>query len=88
VGGGTQNHLLSQFAADATHRRVITGPVEATATGNLLMQALAMGEIASLEQGRDLVRRSFSVETFTPNDDDGWHEAYARLLELLSVKVS
>jgi rhamnulokinase len=87
VGGGTQNHLLSQFAADATHRTVITGPVEATATGNLLMQALALGEIASLEQGRELVRRSFSVKTFTPKASRGWDEAYARMLKLLSVRV-
>ena len=88
VGGGTQNHLLSQFAADATQREVITGPVEATATGNLLMQALALGEIATLGQGRDLVCRSFSVKTFEPEAGQRWDEAYARLLTLPSVKMS
>jgi rhamnulokinase len=63
---------------------VITGPVEATATGNLLMQALALGEIASLEQGRELVRCSFSVTTFEPSPaSPGWEEAYNYLLLLL-----
>jgi rhamnulokinase len=51
------------------------------------MQALALGEIASLEQGRELVRRSFSVETFTPKAGRGWDEAYTRMLKLLSVRV-
>jgi len=84
VGGGTQNRLLSQFSADATGHLVITGPVEATATGNLLMQALALGHIRSLAEGRELVRRSFTLETFEPSPDRAaWDEAYGRMLELI-----
>ncbi len=82
VGGGTRNRLLSQLAADSTGREVIAGPVEATAAGNLLMQALALGWIGSLEQGRELVRRSFSLETFTPQPGADWEDAYRRLLKL------
>jgi rhamnulokinase len=59
VGGGTQNRLLNQFAANATGRPVITGPVEATAIGNILLQMLALGQIGSLAEGRALVRKSF-----------------------------
>ena len=84
VGGGTQNRLLSQFSADATGRQVITGPVEATATGNLLMQALALGHIRSLAEGRELVRRSFTLETFEPSTAHAaWDEAYERMLGII-----
>ena len=84
VGGGTQNRLLSQFSADATGHVVIAGPVEATATGNLLMQALTLGHIRSLAEGRELVRRSFSLETFEPSSArSAWDEAYGRMLELI-----
>jgi rhamnulokinase len=82
VGGGTKNRLLNQFTADATGRQVVTGPIEATAIGNILMQMLAVGQISSLSEGRDLVRRSFSVETHQPQDTSAWLEAYERYLEL------
>jgi rhamnulokinase len=80
VGGGTQNRLLSQFTADALGRQVITGPVEATATGNVLMQMMAMGHIGSLAEGRRVVRRSFDLATYEPGHRAGWNEAYERLL--------
>ena len=80
VGGGTQNRLLNQFAADATGRRVITGPIEATATGNVITQAMALGHIASLEEGRRVVRNSFDVATYVPTGGSEWDEAYGRLL--------
>jgi rhamnulokinase len=84
VGGGTQNRLLSQFTADATGHQVIAGPVEATATGNLLMQALALGHIRSLAEGRELVRRSFTLETFEPSPARAaWDAAYGRMLGLI-----
>jgi rhamnulokinase len=83
VGGGTQNRLLSQFTADATGRRVVTGPVEATAAGNVIVQAMALGHVASLDEGRAVVRNSFDVLTFEPGDRSGWEEAYARLSALM-----
>jgi rhamnulokinase len=81
VGGGTQNRLLSQLAADATQRTIITGPIEATAIGNLLVQAVALGEVGSLDEAREVVRRSFTVETFTPDlaSSQAWDDAYGRL---------
>jgi rhamnulokinase len=66
VGGGSRNRLLNQLAADFTERQVIAGPAEATAAGNALVQALGAGEISSLEELREVVRRSFEVEEFLP----------------------
>ncbi len=82
IGGGSQNRLLNQFAADATNRTVITGPVEATAIGNILVQGLALGRISDLAAGRALVRRSFDVETYQPRDTAAWDRAYDRYLRL------
>jgi rhamnulokinase len=81
-GGGSQNDLLNQFAADATKRIVVAGPVEATAIGNVLVQALALNHISSLAEGRALVRKSFEVRTFEPQSADSWDEAYARYCAL------
>ncbi len=67
VGGGSRNALLNQLAADVTGRRVIAGPVEATAAGNALTQALATGDIGSLDELRAIVRHSFEVEEFRPS---------------------
>ena len=83
VGGGTRNRLLSQFTADAVGRPVVTGPIEATAAGNVVMQALALGHIASLEEGREVVRNSFDMTTYEPGSRTGWDEAYARLLAIM-----
>jgi rhamnulokinase len=82
VGGGSQNRLLNQFTADATGKPVIAGPVEATAAGNLLVQAMALGRLSSLSEARQLVRRSFPLETFEPGRQEAWDEAYLRWLAL------
>jgi sugar (pentulose or hexulose) kinase len=76
VGGGCQNKTLSQFAADATGRMVVTGPIEATAIGNIVMQMLAMGDIASLSEGREIIRNSFAHESriYHPQDAAGWQD--------------
>ncbi len=83
VGGGTQNRLLSQFTADATGRQVITGPVEATAAGNVLVQMMALGQIGSPAEGREIVRRSFSLTNYQPGSESGWDGAYTQLLRLV-----
>ncbi len=77
VGGGCKDTLLDQLAANATGRKVVTGPTEATATGNLIVQMLAMGDIQSLAEGREIIRNSFSEETreFMPEDPDRWSDA-------------
>jgi len=79
VGGGAKNELLNQFSASATGREVLAGPVEATAIGNVLIQALALGDLASLEELRDVVRRSFPILSYKPQDPALWAEAYARM---------
>ncbi len=83
VGGGTRNGLLCQLAADATGRPVVAGPVEATATGNVLMQAMALGHLSSLSQAREVVRRSFEIVRYEPRQDAAIEDAYARLLRLI-----
>ena len=83
IGGGTKNRLLNQFTADATNRVVITGPVEATAIGNVLMQAIGLGDLSSLSDARAVVHASFDVEEYHPASGDGWDEAYSKLLSLM-----
>jgi rhamnulokinase len=83
VGGGTQNRLLNQLTADATGRQVVTGPIEATAAGNVITQAMALGHIGSLDEGRQVVRNSFDVSTYEPASAAGWDEAYNRLLHIM-----
>ena len=83
IGGGSKNRLLNQFTADATGRPVVAGPAEATSIGNILMQALALGHVVSLEESCELVRRSFEMTTYEPRDPARWDEAYARFLKVM-----
>lgn len=72
VGGGIQNELLNQLTADATGCTVITGPVEATACGNILVQAMAAGQIPSLEAARQILANSVELKTYTPDNTEAW----------------
>ena len=72
-----QNKLLSEFSANAVDREVVTGPVEATAAGNVLMQMVAAGDLDNLADGRALIARSFPTETYEPRDAEAWTNAYA-----------
>jgi len=83
IGGGSQNRLLCQFTANATGRRVIAGPVEATAIGNLLVQAMALGHIGSLAELRAVVARSFEPEHYEPAETGRWNEAYERFKKIV-----
>lgn len=78
VGGGSRIDLLNQFTADATGRRVLAGPVEATALGNLAMQMVGMGAVASLSGARELIAASFPARIFEPGDTASWEKAYQR----------
>lgn len=82
VGGGTKNTHLCQWAADATGRPVVAGPIEATALGNLALQAMATGVLDDIAEARALIRRSFDVVTYTPSGSDRWEEPYAKFLQL------
>ena len=83
IGGGSRNRLLNQLTADATGKIVISGPAEATAIGNILVQAIATQKIESLAEGRAIVRQSFEVSTFEPQHSNIWDELYERYLKLV-----
>jgi rhamnulokinase len=85
VGGGCQNELLCQLAADACNRPVLAGPVEATAIGNVLVQAIGLGLLGTLADAREVVRRSFEVKTYSPENPEAWAEPYQRFLSLLTT---
>ena len=80
VGGGIQNRMLNQLAADSIDRPVVTGPIEGAAIGNLLTQAMALGEIETLSELREVVRRSEPVETYVPHHTQAWEDAYRKML--------
>ena len=82
IGGGSRNQLLNQFTANATRRKVVAGPVEATALGNILVQSIAAGQVASLAEGRSLVGRSVETRVYEPADPDPWGQAYERYVKL------
>jgi rhamnulokinase len=86
VGGGSRNELLNQSTADASGRRVVAGPVEATAIGNLLAQAVALGLAADLGEIRAIVRGSFPVREFSPADPSVWGPA-RELFQSLSARA-
>jgi len=82
VGGGSRNDLLNQFTADATGRRVLAGPVEATALGNLAMQMLATNTVGSLNEAREIIAGCFPARVFETKDTHKWEEAYERFRAL------
>jgi rhamnulokinase len=83
IGGGTKNRFLNQLAADATCRTVVAGPVEATAIGNIVMQAIGLKHLGSLAEARRVVRTSFTSEIYEPRKAADWNDAYARLQKVM-----
>ena len=82
VGGGINNKMLCQMAADSLNLPVVTGPVEGAAIGNLLAQGIALGAVKDLEELRQIVRNSEAVTEYTPNHTPEWEAAYQKLLSL------
>jgi rhamnulokinase len=83
IGGGCKNSLLAQMTADASGRTVITGPVEATAIGNIMVQLLALGHVSSLEEGTEVIGRSFDSMVYESHRSAAWDDAYERFLDLI-----
>jgi len=83
IGGGANNRFLCRLTADATGLPVLAGPVEATAIGNILMQARALGYVHSLDELRNIVSGSFDPILFGPGKTEGWQGAYTRFLEIM-----
>lgn len=78
VGGGIKDKMICRFTANATKRAVHTGPVEATSIGNVLVQGMAMGAIKDLNEGRKIVKNSFDIAIYEPEDSDAWDAAYEK----------
>jgi rhamnulokinase len=85
VGGGSQNRLLCQMTANASQLEVVAGPVEATAIGNIAIQAITSGELTDLAQARELIARSFPMETFEPTGY--WIESSERFARLIASRT-
>ncbi|MDL2217725.1 rhamnulokinase [Christensenellaceae bacterium OttesenSCG-928-M15] len=83
VGGGIQNTLLNQMVSNSIGRPVITGPVEGAAMGNILMQAVALGELSGIEDVRAVVKNSVETGEYLPKEQEEWREAYHRLEALM-----
>jgi rhamnulokinase len=84
IGGGANNHFLNQLTADATGMEVIAGPTEATAIGNIMIQAKALGYVGSLKEIRQIIADSFGLVKFVPSNELDWDEAYDRYLEIMN----
>jgi sugar (pentulose or hexulose) kinase len=84
VGGGAKNSLLNHFTANALQIPVVIGPSEATSAGNVLVQAIAMGHIKSLEEARAIVRDSYRCETIRPQNVN-WEKPIERMEQFLNA---
>jgi len=85
VGGGSRNELLCRWTAGAAGLPVLAGPEEATLLGNFLVQAMSLGELASIGEGREVVRRSFSPTIYEPQDAALWREARERFVRAVAL---
>jgi len=86
IGGGVQSNLLCQMTANACNRKVITGPVEATALGNIAVQLIALGEIKDIKEARAIIERSEYMYKYFPQDSLMWDLAYERFLKKTKLK--
>ncbi len=84
-GGGIQNELLTQATANALGIEVIAGPVEATSCGNVITQMVGTRQLTDFASGRELIRRSFEFQTYTPQDREAWGAAYLRFKAILGL---
>ena len=86
LGGGTKDGLLCRMTADSTGLRVVAGPVEATALGNIIIQLVALGALPSIEAGRALITRTETMTEYTPADTAEWDSAYETYKALLKYE--
>jgi rhamnulokinase len=85
IGGGSRNEMLCQFTADATNLPVFSGPAEATAIGNIMTQALALGRVGSVAEIREIVRNSVDIGTFQPDRPAEWEAVYVRFRQVVGL---
>lgn len=87
VGGGVQNKLLCQFTADACQKPVVAGPIEATAIGNVMMQAIGTGRLSSIQEARQLLRGAPDIEHYQPHSDSDWDAGFERFKKYAQVST-
>ena len=86
VGGGSKNKLLNQFISNACNIKVIAGPDEGTAAGNIMAQALYRGDVRSLSEIREYIRNSYNIKEYYPQNIEAWELNYNRFLEKCNLK--
>ena len=84
IGGGSRNNMLNQFTADALGIPVVTGPLDATAVGNIMVQAMGLGILRSLHEAMPIIKQAFPIKEYQPRDTDLWNKAYERFRELIA----
>lgn len=83
LGGGTKDNFLCEMTADCLNIPVVAGPVEATALGNIILQFIALGEIESVEQGREIIAKNEKIYNYAPNHNDSWDKAYKKYVNII-----
>lgn len=83
IGGGIQSELLCQMTANACNRKVVAGPIEATALGNIAVQLITLGEIADVKEARKIIAKSEVIRTYTPQNEKQWSDAYDKFVQVL-----
>jgi rhamnulokinase/L-fuculokinase len=86
VGGGIQDKLLCELTASVTGRKVIAGPVEATAIGNLIIQAQALGKVKDQKHGKQIIKNSFEMEEYVPLNSSEWDSNYLKYTNILGLE--
>ena len=82
LGGGSQNEPLCRYTSDACGLKVVAGPIEATALGNIVVQAIVSKEVKDLNHARVLIKNSFPLNVYNPANNAGWNENYAKFLKI------
>ena len=85
VGGGIKDTMVCRFTASATGKKVLAGPVEATSTGNAAVQLMALGKVKDLTEARKIIKNSFPIKTYEPEDADAWSKAYEEFKKIAKM---
>jgi sugar (pentulose or hexulose) kinase len=87
VGGGSRNEMLNQFTANSLGLPVLAGPVEATAVGNLMVQAIGCGVVSSLHQAMPIIKKAFPIASYKPQNAVEWEKAYQKFISIAKKKA-
>lgn len=82
IGGGSLNYLLDQYIANSLDIPVLAGPQEATAAGNIMLQAKALGAVGNIKEMRAILAASVNPKTYQPQDHELWDQGYQKFLKV------